>query len=687
MSLKGKLLWMGIGLVVVPLALVAYFVRARGQAVNAVATEALLGSGMRQIEGELHDILRMVELGQKLLEDEVKTVLSVGLDQVTQADGVHFDGPQVQWDAVNQFTGQRQQIALAGARLGDGRVIGKTDSFGDEVPLVDHIGKVTGQTATLFQRMNARGDMLRIATNVRKGEKRATGTYIPAVNPDGRPNPVLQKVLAGQVFIGRAYVVDRWYVTAYAPLKSRGEVVGILYVGLPESNAADPVLDGLADIRIGETGYVYVLNTAGADAGRYQLSLNRERDGEVILDAKDDTGQAFIRQMVETARGLKRGEIAKAEYYWRNAGETQARKKFALFTYYPQWDWLIAASAYEEEFYREARTLEGIVRGILGGILVLMVVVLVVAIGILLWVTRSITVPIGRVLEELREGGHETESSSKHVSDASQTMANGANEQAAALEETHATLESLSERIAASLEAAQQALAQSTEAKAASTQGTTSVGELERYLEEIRGAIDGSERAMGQIKTANEAVAKIIGSIEDIAFQTNILALNASVEAARAGEAGAGFAVVAEEVRNLAGRASDAAQETGQMIERSIAAGKTGVTANALVSEELAKVEQAGHAVREALVQIDARVQAVNSAMARIDENARLQHEGIGEINLAIGKINDVTQETAAGSEETASAAEQLNAQAVQLAEIVRHLERIISGARRSAVA
>ncbi len=120
---------------------------------------------------------------------------------------------------------------------------------------MDAIGELTGDTATLFQRMNPAGDMLRIATNVKKDGQRAVGTFIPAINPDGKPNPVLSEVLAGRTYTGRAFVVDRWYVTAYQPLiRASGEVEGILYVGTPESTATQPLLDELADRQIGETG-------------------------------------------------------------------------------------------------------------------------------------------------------------------------------------------------------------------------------------------------------------------------------------------------------------------------------------------------------------------------------------------------------------------------------------------------
>lgn len=660
---------------------IGFLVKNRGGEISEVATEALLGSGMDHLEAELRDIVSMIELSEGLLESDLEKVLGMARHLVEEADGIHFDGEAVSWRAVNQYTGAVERVELAGARLGTGETIPVTDQLGERVPVVDDIGEITGDTATLFQRMNKRGDMLRVATNVEKAGKRATGTYIPAINPDGKRNPVVETVLSGQVFRGRAFVVNQWYVTAYAPLKDeRGEIVGILYVGAPEGKATAPILEDLEEIRFGETGYLFILNTRGEDAGRYLLSQDGQRDGEVILDARDGDGRAFVQEMVESVDGMRRGETQLIEYSWQNPGETEARKKFALYTYYPNWDWLIAASSYEEEFYRDAERLSGIVNGIVGGILVLAVLILVVAVVSLVWVTRSITRPIEGIVERLRLGGRETESSSRQVSEASQSLADGANEQAAALEESNATLTSLSDMIQENLRVAKETREGSGEAKAASDAGMVSVKELGDVLEAIRKSIEGTVRAMEQIKRSNGEVSKIIGTIDDIAFQTNILALNASVEAARAGEAGAGFAVVAEEVRSLAGRAASAAKETGQMIEQSVTAGNEGAEANAEVAEQLGHVESAAGSVREALEGINGQVEKVNAAMESLERNAESQSGGIGEINTAVGKINEVTQEAAASSEETASASEQLNAQAVQLSEIVDNLAGIISG-------
>ncbi len=124
----------------------------------------------------------------------------------------------VGWTAVNQFTGRSIRVRLPGMLVG-GKWIGQNSQTAVRTPVVDDVEMLVGEPATIFQRMNKRGDMLRVATNVRDSQGgRAIGTYIPAINADGSPNPVIAAVLAGKTYHGRAFVVNAWYLTAYEPL-------------------------------------------------------------------------------------------------------------------------------------------------------------------------------------------------------------------------------------------------------------------------------------------------------------------------------------------------------------------------------------------------------------------------------------------------------------------------------------
>jgi methyl-accepting chemotaxis protein len=238
------------------------------------------------------------------------------------------------------------------------------------------------------------------------------------------------------------------------------------------------------------------------------------------------------------------------------------------------------------------------------------------------------------------------------VSSSSQLLAEGSSEQAASVEETSASLEELSSMTRRNAENAQKANDLARAARGAADKGADDMQQM--------------SLAMAAIKTSSDDIAKIIKTIDEIAFQTNILALNAAVEAARAGEAGMGFAVVADEVRNLAQRSATAAKETADKIE-----GAIGKTAQGV---EISKQ------VTEALNGIVAQIRQVDELIAEVAGASKEQTQGITQINSAVGQMDKVTQSNAASAEESAAAAEELNAQAEIMKQSVAELLQLVGG-------
>jgi methyl-accepting chemotaxis protein len=170
--------------------------------------------------------------------------------------------------------------------------------------------------------------------------------------------------------------------------------------------------------------------------------------------------------------------------------------------------------------------------------------------------------------------------------------------------------------------------------------------------------------AMDEIKASSDDIAKIIKTIDEIAFQTNILALNAAVEAARAGEAGMGFAVVAEEVRSLAQRSARSAKETAGKIEVAISKSEQGVRISGSVAQSLNEIVQ--------------KARKVDVLIAEIAQASSEQSQGIGQVNGAISQMDKITQSNAANAEETAAASEELNAQALSMQDSVSDLRKLV---------
>lgn len=234
-------------------------------------------------------------------------------------------------------------------------------------------------------------------------------------------------------------------------------------------------------------------------------------------------------------------------------------------------------------------------------------------------------------------------SASGQISGGSQSLAQGASEQAGSLQEVSTSLQGMSAMTRQNSESARGAKNLTESARSITGKGVESMKRL--------------SDAINRIKSSSDQTAKIVQTIDEIAFQTNLLALNAAVEAARAGDAGKGFAVVAEEVRNLAMRSAGAAKNTSTLIEESVKNAEDGVSINREVLENLQH--------------IDAQVNKVSEAMVEITMASERQTEGIEQINASVAQMNQVTQQTAAGAEESASAAEELSGQSREMQSMV----------------
>ena len=246
-------------------------------------------------------------------------------------------------------------------------------------------------------------------------------------------------------------------------------------------------------------------------------------------------------------------------------------------------------------------------------------------------------------LGQVASGSAQVAAAVDQISRGSQTLAQGASEQASTLEEISSSLQEMSSMSQQNSSNAQEARGLSDHARRSADQGIESMQRLSQ-------AIDG-------IKGASDETAKIVKTIDDIAFQTNLLALNAAVEAARAGDAGKGFAVVAEEVRNLAMRSAEAAKDTAQLINEAVQKSGDGVALN---QEVLGNLEE-----------IVTQVHKMSEVMGEIAVSSEQQQQGVDQLNVAVEQLNQVTQQTAANAEEAASTAQELSGQAVETQHLV----------------
>jgi methyl-accepting chemotaxis protein len=244
------------------------------------------------------------------------------------------------------------------------------------------------------------------------------------------------------------------------------------------------------------------------------------------------------------------------------------------------------------------------------------------------WIKRD----MGRIVTDLDQNINDVGQAANQVAQSSQEIAQGSSEQAASLEETSSSLEELSSMTRLNADNAGQA--------------NQLMKETTREVEEANASMKELRSGMEKITEASGETAKIIKSIDEIAFQTNLLALNAAVEAARAGEAGAGFAVVADEVRNLALRAAEAARSTGELIQENIDNVNTSTELVISTDEAFDRVEERSHKVSELIGEI-----------ASASEE---QSQGITQLNQGVSDMEQVTSSNAAGAEQFAATSNQL---------------------------
>ena len=528
--------------------------------------------------------------------------------------------------------------------------------------VVDEFAQLTKSSTTVFVRSG--DDFVRITTSLKTDQgQRANGTVLD------HQHPAYPLALQGQPFVGLVTLFGRQYMTRYDPLKdTSGKVVGLSLVAQEFTEYLGILKKTIRELKIGETGYFYVLDARpGPNYGN--LVIHPAKEGKNMLDSKDADGKNFVREMLERKTGVLR-------YPWINAelGETQGREKVISFTYFKEWDWVIAGGTYAEEYSAGVVHLRNLYAA-LGVVIVLLISVAwwllfrklvvqpLVAVGqaadqiaqgdltVNLQVTRHDEVGrlqesinrIGQglagVVRSVRENSQSVATASAEIAQGNQDLSGRTESQASALEQTAASMEELGSTVRQNAEHARTASQLALNASNVASRGGAVVGEV---VDTMRGINDSSRR-----------IADIIGVIDGIAFQTNILALNAAVEAARAGEQGRGFAVVASEVRSLAQRSAEAAKEIKALISDSVERVEKG--------SEL--VDQAGQTMHEVVEAIH----RVSDVVGEISTASNEQSAGVAQVGEAVTQMDHATQQNAALVEQMAAAASSLRNQADEL--------------------
>jgi methyl-accepting chemotaxis protein WspA len=609
--------------------------------------------------------------------------------------------------------------------------LGQNVELGVESPVVDVITRYSQKYCTIFQRMNADGDMIRVCTTVQNDEgKRAIGTYIPRKMPDGTDNPVLAKVLKGDRYSAMAQVVGKFQETVYEPIwkdADKKEIIGMVYAGSDMGDVLKELRDAIQFIVVGKTGYVCVVGAKGEQRGCYVLSKGGERNGENILDTRDAKGRAVIKDVVDKALATPPGTVFFDQYAWQNKGEAAPRIKRVAAVYYEPWDWIIDAGVYDDEYHEICQSIESAIdklitnTAITGGLFMVAVAILalllggavakpirkiahvaqIIARGDLAEAKREVAIlkvaPPG-VAESQggRNGGDETAQMSSaivtmishlaslvgQVQKSCVQLVSASTEIAATSKEQEATVgefEALTARIVTAVKeisATAQELAKTMEGVKGVAEGTgqladsgrAGLGSMEGTMKQLAEATTSISSKLSVISEKAGNINSMVTTITKVADQTNLLSLNAAIEAEKAGEYGLGFAVVAREIRRLADQTAVATLDIEAMVKEMQSSVTVGVMEMDKFSEEVKRGVRSVGEISGQLGQIIEGVKEVTGQFEKVNEGMKAQSQGAEQISEAMVHLS-------VGAKQTSESVKQSNEATEQLREAARALQ------------
>ncbi|MEZ9074342.1 methyl-accepting chemotaxis protein [Vibrio splendidus] len=563
------------------------------------------------------------------------------------------------------------------------------ESLINDTKLVDSFTRDTGAVATLFAPFG--DDFIRVSTSL----KRPSGERVVATTL-GKNHPGYNKLKSGQPYYSQVKLFGQRYITYYAPLtNAQGKVNGVSFIGLPVEEATQSLFESLRSVSWGDTGYTIIVDNEKEHQGQYLLHPTNVGGDKSIVDVADYDGNKPFNQIFEQSSGLIRYPYK----FQETVGE-----KYLVYTEVPGWDWKLLGGTFIKEVTKGSDEL-------LKLIAIIATLIAAATIVVLTFVLNRTLTPLttlngymlrlgkGEVSLHIPNNGKQTKN---EISNLNTGVANMAAQLNTLVGEIRATSDQVQNSSSSVSQDASHNLSQSDRQQAQVEQVVTAIEEMatsaesvaqqvnsiaenvrlanedsQKGLEVVEGVcidvaqlndqLDKSASAIKQVSSDSESIQTVTKMIDDIAEQTNLLALNAAIEAARAGEQGRGFAVVADEVRTLAHRTQTSVQDVVSIIEKLKSSTHNAVNlmtqSQSNANQVLDKAQEAGTALESIASQVESIASQAETIAATSEEQAQVSQE-IAANAHAISDLNQQSRETSA---KTSHSADELQKQAESL--------------------